>query len=424
MPATVPAAGTYTINISAGFTANGFRLDSAIAGRLDDTSYVLDGDDELVDVSNGTTRLTVQRGRKRKYDRFPVGVANFTLNDSLADAAFNPFDSESPFYDGTKPGLSPGRAVTIFRGSDQIFDGFIVEYDYRFGLDGNDEVRVSCADQFFRLAQTQMNELNVNAETSGQRIDTVLDLTEVDYPGGAARNIDTGTTNLGHSNEYKVPAGTITAEYLRQVNAAEQGQLFITRDGVLRFIQRTDKTLSSPAVTFADDGTGTPYDQLDISFPHETLVNRAVVDALNGTTYTADNVTSQTEYLLKSQYVTGSLLHTASEVQALAEFLLEPDPTPLLTSVRASLPACSVAQRTALAQLDIGDTVLIKRNVTLADGSNLAIDQEARVEGIKHDVRTAGGATTIYTSPTTIVYELVLDNATFGRMDENNVLGG
>mgnify|MGYP003321505386 CR=1 FL=1 len=164
-------------------------------------------------------------------------------------------------------------------------------------------------------------------------------------------------------------------------------------------------------------------DQLDISFPHETLVNRAVVDALNGTTYTADNATSQTEYLLKSQYVTGSLLHTASEVQALAEFLLEPDPTPLLTSVRASLPACSVAQRTALAQLDIGDTVLIKRNVALADGSNLAIDQESRVEGIKHDVKTAGGATTVYTSPTTIVYELVLDDATFGRMDENNVLG-
>ena len=90
MPATVPAAGTYTINVSAGFTANGFRLDSAIAGRLNDTAYVLDGDDELVDVSNGTIRLTVQRGRKRKYDRFPVGVANFTLNDSLADAAFNP----------------------------------------------------------------------------------------------------------------------------------------------------------------------------------------------------------------------------------------------------------------------------------------------------------------------------------------------
>jgi hypothetical protein len=53
-----------------------------------------------------------------------------------------------------------------------------------------------------------MDELNVAVETSGERIETVLDLPEVDYPTGAARNIDPGTVDLGHDSAFTVPAGT------------------------------------------------------------------------------------------------------------------------------------------------------------------------------------------------------------------------
>jgi hypothetical protein len=62
-----------------------------------------------------------------------------------------------------------------------------------------DTVTVYCADQFYLLAQTFLDELNVVAETSGERIETVLDLPEVDFPAGA-RVIATGTVNLGHDS--------------------------------------------------------------------------------------------------------------------------------------------------------------------------------------------------------------------------------
>ena len=46
------------------------------------------------------------------------------------------------------------------------------------------------------------------------------------------------------------------------------------------------------------------------------------------------------------------------------------------------------------------------------------------VEGISGSIDAQRGHTvTYYTSPTTIVYELILDDATYGIIDSTNVLG-
>jgi hypothetical protein len=69
-----------------------------------------------------------------------------------------------------------------------LFIGKVVNYDYNFALGGLNTVTVYCADNFYLLSQTYMDELNVAAETSGQRIATVLDLPEVDYPARGRRS--------------------------------------------------------------------------------------------------------------------------------------------------------------------------------------------------------------------------------------------
>ena len=65
---------------------------------------------------------------------------------------------------------------------ESLFSGYVVNYDYNFALGGLNTVSVYCADQFYLLAQTYLDALNPTAETSGQRIETVLDLPEVDFP--------------------------------------------------------------------------------------------------------------------------------------------------------------------------------------------------------------------------------------------------
>ncbi len=183
------------------------------------------------------------------------------------DGIFNPFDQNSPYYDTpqAKPGLAPLRAVQLIRYSntnvpESLFSGYVVNYDYNFALGGLDTVTVYCADQFYLLAQTYLDELNVTPETSGERIETVLDLPEVDFPAGA-RAISTGTVNLGHDFHYTVPAGTNALQYLTQINeTAEFGRLFMSRSGVLTFQDRIGQTLSAPVADFHDDGTGYKYD--------------------------------------------------------------------------------------------------------------------------------------------------------------------
>jgi hypothetical protein len=421
-------SGNYDLLVDVGFLVDAFTLDDATKGVLDNTTYVLDGTTQFASVMDGTIGVSVKRGRRDQGDQFAAGQMSFTLNDTLAAGVFNPFDDSpsNPYYDQAQgvPGLAPMRQVKLIRydatnTAQSLFQGYIVNYDYNFALGGLDTVTVYCVDRFYLLAQTIMDELNVTAETSGERIETVLDLPEVDYPGGAARNIDTGTVDLGHDAAYTVPAGTNVLAYLGQINQAEQGRLFIDRSGVLVFQPRVGTTLSGPVADFHDDGTNIPYNELGITFEADQVVNRAVVTALDGDTATADDAASQATYFIQAESITNSLLHIQDQIDDLAAYLLEPNPTPRFTAVGTDFVMLTSGQRDTVAIVDIGDTISIEKTIS---GNEMA--QELSIEGIEHQLSVQRGHSVMYyTSPTTIVYELILDDATYGVLDAQNVLG-
>jgi hypothetical protein len=351
----------------------------------------------------------------------------FTIND--VDGIFNPFDDSSPFYNSPEalPGLSPLRAVELIRYNssnvpEYLYRGKIVNYDYNFALDGIDSVTVYCSDNFYLLSQTYIDELNVDVETSGQRIETVLDLPEVDYPAGAARNIDLGTVDLGHDAAYTVPAGTNVLSYLSQINqTAEFGRLFMSRAGVLTFTPRVGNTLSGSVADFHDDGTNIPFDNLGITFEADSVTNRALVQNLGGSVATADELDSQALFFIQTNSITNSLLDD-TELAAAATYLLDPYPEARYNSVETVFGALTTAQRDTVAVIDINDTISIEKN--FVTGSTITtLAQELSVEGIEHEITLTGHRVRLFTSPTTIVYELILDDATYGTLDALNVLG-
>jgi hypothetical protein len=429
MPGTyVVNSGNYDLKIATGFTVNAFQLDSPTAGVLDNNNFVLDGDSEFANVMDSVTNINVKRGRRDVGDQFSAGTMSFTIQD--VDGVFNPFDQNSPYYDTpqSKPGLAPLREVQLIRydnteNPEFLFSGYVVNYDYNFALGGLDTVTVYCADQFYLLAQTYLDELNVIPETSGERIETVLDLPEVDFPAGA-RDISTGTVNLGHDAAYTVPAGTNVLQYLTQINeTAEFGRLFMSRDGVLTFQNRIGTTLSAPVADFHDDGTGYKYDGVGISFEADSVVNRAVVTGLDGDTYTASDSGSIAEYFIQTESITNSLLHEAAAIQAAAEYLLNPEPEPRYTSVATKYLMLTTAQKDTLATVDIGDTISVEKTFPSGTGTT-QLAQELSVEGIEHRLDFSTGHSVLYsTAPTTIVYELILDDAVYGTLDAENVLG-
>jgi hypothetical protein len=418
MAASVVQSGSYLLELDTGFDYNSFRLNDATKGVLNNTTYGLGPQTGYADITEYVTEVAYKRGRRNIDDQFGAGTMSFRMTDETG--ILGPYDTASPYYDPSndKPGLAPMRRVRLSRSSEYLFVGYVTAYNYEFALVGPNTVAVQCSDDFYLLAQTQMAAFNPSAETSGERIETVLALPEVNYTGTTA--IDPGTVNLGHDSSYTLNAGQNTLGYITQINQAEQGRVFMSRAGVFTFQPRIGATLSGSVITFSDDGTSTPYDNVEIEFDADGVLNRAYVQALDGKNALAEDLTSQATYFIQSQSITNSLLHLQGEIDDLADYLLEPEPSPRFTAVSTSFALLDNAERALAATVDIGDTITVTKDITGLS----TITSELSIEGIEGNINFASGhRITYYTAPTTIVFQLILDDPVYGQLDGTNVLG-
>jgi hypothetical protein len=148
-----------------------------------------------------------------------------------------------------------------------------------------------------------------------------------------------------------------------------------------------------------------------------------VLTALDGKTTTATNAGSIAEYFTQTSAIMNSLLHEQTAIDTAAAYLLHPQPEPRFTSVETKFLMLTDAQKDTLATVEIGDTINIEKTFQSGSGTT-ELAQDLSVEGIEHYLDYSTGHRVLYsTSPTVIVYELILDNATYGTLDQFNVLG-
>ena len=427
----VVGSGLYDLEIDTGYNWNAFTLDDDPKGTLDSTDYVLDGTDQYASVMDGTIGLTAKRGRANTGDQFPYGTMNFTLNDTYADGVFNPFDTTSPYYDpnDSLPGLAPLRKVRFSRYDSlgvkkYLWVGYIVNFDYTFTLGGLDTVSVTCADYSYQLGQTFLAEWNVTEQLSSDRFDDLLDRPEVDYTG--TRSIETGVATLGGAAAYTVANGTSVAGYANKIMEAEQGRIFVDREGTITFQKRIGNVLGVPVAEFHDTNPATKigYSAIDIAFQADTVVNRAsVAHAGASSPEVAEDLTSQATYLIQTKSITDSLVHNDAAALTLATYLLNANPEPRFNSIGTEFPGTPALDQDTLALLDVGSVINVEKSITTSEGPT-QFAQNLTVEGLEHRLTlSAGHAVTYFTAPTTIVYELVLNDSVYGRIDEDNVLG-
>jgi hypothetical protein len=427
MATTIVESGSYDLLIDTGFIIDGFTLDDTSKGVLDNTEYVLNGTTQYASVIEGSTNITVTRGRRDIGDQFTAGSMTFNLLDGYAGGVFNPFNQDSPFFDTNtaQPGLAPMRNVILTREGEELFNGYIIDYTYDFALGGLDEVTVSCADRFYVLSQTYMDEYNVSEELANVRVEAVLDLPEVNafqLPG--ERNIEVSSVLLGGASAYTVPNGTSVAAYMAKINESVQGRIFVARDGVFTFQDRIGTTLSAPVAAFHDDGTNIPMDQVGISFEANQVVNRAsVTHAGASNPEIAEDLASQATYFIQTNSISDALVYNDAAALALAEYLIVGEPEPRYTNVSTPFLMLTDAQRDTVAVLDIGDTISVEKSFNTGN-TTTQLAQELAIEGIQHQITLSDGhRITLFTSPTTLVYELILDDLIYGITNSTNALG-
>ena len=427
MAATIVQSGSYDLTIATGFLVDAFTLDDSIKGVLDSTEYVLDGTTEFASVIDGATGISVFRGRRDIGDQFTAGTMSFDLNDTFTGGIFNPFDTQSPYYDTAQavPGLAPMRKVVLSREGEELFNGYITDYSYNFNLGGLDTVSVACADDFYLLSQTYMDEFNVSEQLANVRIAAVLDLPEVNaFTGVGERNLETSTILLGGAAAYTVPYGTSVAAYMAKINESVQGRIFIARDGVFTFQDRVGDTLSASSADFHDDGTNIPYDNVGISFEANQVINRAAVQHAGASSpEIAEDLASQATYFIQTTAISDALVHNDAAALDLANYLLVGQPEARYTNVSTLFASLTDAQRDVVAVLEIGNTITIEKSFT-SGNSITSLAQELAIEGIQHEIDlSTGHRITLFTSPTTLVFELILDDLVYGTIDTENVLG-
>ena len=419
MATSVIESGNYELFIDTGFQVDAFVLDDPLRGILDGTQYVLDGSTEFAPMLEYSTNVNVRRGRRDIGDQFSAGTMSFNLNDSLAGGTLNPLYSSSPYVDPAGQfTLAPLRRVSFGRYNSvdtfvTLFVGQIVNYDYNYELGGQNTITVYCADDFYLLAQTALGEYNVSEELSSARLSAVLDLPEVAYPA-LTRDIETGTQTLGGSAAYTVAEGTNVKAYIDQIQQAEQGRIFMSRTGDITSQPRIGNTIAGSVADFHDDGTNIPYNSLGIIFNADVIVNRASIQQLGASSpQVADDAASQAKYLIQNTTITNSLLHNDASALDLAEYLLVGEPVATFNAVQTDYLMLTSPQRETLALVDIGDTITITNTIT---GGEVA--QELAVEGIEIQVNVRNGhRVTFYTSATVIVYQFILDDILYGKLD-------
>jgi hypothetical protein len=395
-----------------------FQLDDAVFGVLDTGTL---GGIQFVDLTTMVQSVNITRGRSRQLQEFNTGTATVTFWNK--SRALDPLNTASPYWNTNAgmTGIVPRLPIQILANGIPIYTGVIQDWNVDYDLGNNDIVYATCADDFTVLANNTLADHTVVAESTGARINTVLDYSEVLYQG--ARQIGTGSSTLGataSSAEFSITQGTALLNYLQLIATCEQGYLYMAANGTLTFKGRTEVlNLEADAIFTGDTSVGVPYQTLMNEFGDELLFNVIVTESPAGGPFTASDTQSINQYQAQTYSLTNLLNNSTSEVEALGQYLLGKYKQPVLrfTGLSTQLAALSQSKQNTCLNLDLTDVCNVVKH--FAVGSPSSIDQSLIVSGISHNI-TPGSHIVAYTFESTDLNQyLTLDDAVFGTLDNN-----
>jgi hypothetical protein len=385
-----------------------FQLNDSFYGVLDTAGRGTLGGVTMVDLTSIVESVNITRGRNRQLDQFNAGTATIAFNNQTE--VLNPSNTDSPYY----PFVLPRCPVQILANGIPIYTGLVTDWNLDYDISNKDMMYASCADNFTVLANQALNAVTPSAQATGTRINTILDLTEINYQG--ARSIDTGSSTLG---AFAIDQDTVCLNYLQQVNTSEQGYLFMSANGTLTFKGRTSVLNPVAGATFNTDGTGLPYQTLINQYGDELLYNYIITQSPAGGVQTTSNANSIALYQAQQYALTNLLNSTTTEVAGLGNYLLGKykDPVLRFTGLSTQLTALSSANQNIALTLDLTSICSVVKNFVV--GTPAAETQTLIVSGVSHNI-TPGSHIISYTFESTDGNQyLTLNDTIFGTLNNN-----
>lgn len=387
---------------------NWFTLDDPIAGVLDNTSYVLSGA-SYYDVTQYVTSVSINRGKNRELDRFNAGSLNVAFNNQ--NRYFDPTNASSPFYGQ----IVPRREVRVTAGTVVQFYGLVDDWNLDYNISGLSTASMTAFDGISLLAGQTLTAGTATSQLSGARINAVLSDPGVNWPTGT-RAIDAGGQTLQAD---VIPASTNVMTYINTIEQTEPGIFFIDKSGNATFKDRSASYASSSAVLLSDDGTGIPYNEVQVNYGSELLFNQAEMSRASGGTAVADDLLSQSVYGVRTLTQTGLLMSTDAALGQLAIYTVAQyaQPEYRFSSVQIVMPKLTGTQQNTILGLEIGSVCRIKFK---PNNTGTTIDKYASVIGISQNITAANHVVNLSFQTIDYAY-LVLDDTAVGLLDYNTL---
>jgi len=380
-----------------------FQLDDAVYGLLNTGTL---GGLAYADLTSLVLSINIKRGRNRQLDQFNAGTAQVVFNNN--SRILDPLNTSSIYY----PYVLPRSPIIIYANGTPIYSGFVEDWDLDYQNANQGRMFARCVDAFGTLSNQQLNAFTPSAETSGVRVNTVLDRPEINYQG--SRSIGTGSSTLG---AYAVSQDTNVLNYLQQVNTSEQGYLYTATDGTLTFKGRSSVLNPVSGASFTTNGTGIPYMSLVNQYGSELLYNYIVTQSPAGTAQTNSDANSIALYQAQNYNLLSLLNSTTTEVNGLGAYLLGKYRNPVLrfTGVSCQLAALTSAQWSTIFAIDLTSIVTVQKDYST--GTPTTESQTLITSGIEHRI-VPGSHIVSYTFESTDQNQyMTLDDSVFGILD-------
>jgi len=392
-----------------------FTLDDPVLGELDVAE--LPGGDVWIDVSQYfIDGMQISRGRNRSVDLFTAGTATFRLDNR--QRVFDPTNMLSPFFGNLTP-MRPVRISAVVDGAvEQLFQGFVTDWTFRYGRPTDAWVEVDCVDTFLAFAADDLPEVTAvgDGDTSDVRIGRVLDLVGF----GPQRNLTVGTFPLAET-EFGVNA----LQHMQQAAASDAALLFMARDGVMTLLNQVTVFGSPTSLTLTQSNTldgGIRYHDVELQSASELLYNTVNV-RWDGGTVTRTDTDSVGKYLPRTLNIQ-TLLRDEPDAELLGDFALvrfaEPEFRFSGVTVKVHDRRIAAADRLRLCRLDVGSTVkVVRKPPGVGSPSQFAFKQV--VEGLTW--RYSRDQWTVTMSLGDVVgAPFTLDDAVLGALDTGGIL--
>lgn len=388
---------------------NFLTLDDPTAGQLDNSSFVLGGT-LFFDITEFLQSFRISRGKSRLLDKFNAGSLQVVLDNTNRE--FDPTNTSSP-YSG---GIVPRREIRLFIDDELHFFGVIDDWNLDYQPEGKQLATILASDGFTRLSNQSLAGGTQSVELSSERVVKILDETGVDWPSDR-RTIQEGVVTLGAD---VIDAGENALSYLQLIEKSEFGRLFVGKDGSLIFQNRTFAPSTDALATLSDDGTGIPFQSVEVEFGSELLFNEVNVEsAITDNTSTASDAQSISEYGVITLNESGLLMNTDVQAQQLADFLVSKfkQPEYRFKTVVVKLDNLTTQNREKILDLELGQVVRVKFTPNQIGDP---IDRVGEIIGIRHQVKPSEHLIEFGLQQTQL--PLILDSELVGKLDEQ-VLG-